>query len=209
MIHPHTTLKMVDDTIGYGVFATEFIPRGTMTYIKDELEICIGEKRYERLSKPLQEQVEKYSYKSSSGTRIVSWDIAKYMNHCCNANSMSTGWGFEIAIRDIFPGEEITDEYGLFNMDYEFPLSCGEVNCRKVLRPDDIDRHAEQWDALVRGALAGFLEAPQPLLQHMDRPTFESLMKYLNTGKGYKSVLKLKTRRDKVSTELTASKLPS
>ncbi|MHC5084588.1 MAG: SET domain-containing protein, partial [Planctomycetota bacterium] len=34
MIHPDTELRKVNETIGYGVFATRHIPKGTILYVK-------------------------------------------------------------------------------------------------------------------------------------------------------------------------------
>jgi hypothetical protein len=204
MVHPKSKLRWVNDFIGYGVFATDYIPKGTITYVRDELEISVSSERYDSLPQDLKDQVEKYSYRMADGTRIVSWDIAKYMNHCCTPNSMSTGWGFEIAIRDILPGEEITDEYGLFNMDYSFPLSCGEKTCRKMIYPDDIERYGDQWDQEVKGALQDFFSVEQPLLDYLDESEISSLERFTTTGKGYRSVrslvnspgLRIAARRD-------------
>ena len=194
MIHPSSRLVYIGEHIGYGVFASEFIPRGTMTYVKDEMEICLSPRTFSRLPQALQDQPEKYSYRDSRGTRIISWDIAKYVNHSCTANTMSTGWGFEIALRDIHPDEQITDEYGLFNMDYDFPLSCGEPDCREILYTTDIDNYGDKWDAQVRNALACFHQVEQPLLEFLDRRTLSSLMRYINAGRGYKSVRNLKLK---------------
>lgn len=38
MIHPSTELRLVDAVIGYGVFATGFLPRGTIIDAQDALE---------------------------------------------------------------------------------------------------------------------------------------------------------------------------
>ena len=38
MIHPNTRLGFVNEEIGYGVFATALIPKGTIVYVKDDLE---------------------------------------------------------------------------------------------------------------------------------------------------------------------------
>ena len=83
MIHPSTRLVYIDDHIGYGIVASELIPRGTITYVKDELEICLSPRQFETLSAVLQSQAEKYSYMDARGTHIMSWDIAKYVNHSC------------------------------------------------------------------------------------------------------------------------------
>lgn len=38
MIHPDTKLNFVSKSIGYGVFATKFISKGTITWVLDELD---------------------------------------------------------------------------------------------------------------------------------------------------------------------------
>ena len=91
MIHPHSKVQYIGDTIGTGVFATQFIPCGTIVYVKDELELCISPEVFARLDPLLQEAVEKYSYIENQGNRIISWDHGKYVNHCCDCNTMSTG----------------------------------------------------------------------------------------------------------------------
>jgi hypothetical protein len=37
MIHPWTELRFINDSIGYGVFATQFIPKGTIVWALDDL----------------------------------------------------------------------------------------------------------------------------------------------------------------------------
>jgi len=39
MIHPHTEVRVVSPEIGLGVFATKFIPKGTIMYVIDEMEL--------------------------------------------------------------------------------------------------------------------------------------------------------------------------
>ena len=117
MIHPKTELRFLNDTVGYGVFATDFIPEGTIVYVKDSLELIISPTDYLIHTHEMQEVIDKYSYIDVLGNMIVSWDFAKYVNHCCNCNTISTGYGFEIAIRNIIKCEQITDEYGIFNLD--------------------------------------------------------------------------------------------
>src|SRR5437667_9311451 len=38
MIHPDTELRLVSERVGYGVFSTRLIPRGTITWTIDELD---------------------------------------------------------------------------------------------------------------------------------------------------------------------------
>ncbi len=38
MIHPHTEIKFINKEVGYGVVATDFIPKGTITWVLDKLD---------------------------------------------------------------------------------------------------------------------------------------------------------------------------
>lgn len=192
MIHPDTELKTANKEKGRGVFATAFIPKGTVTYVKDPLEIEVmpGDPRLNNSA--IKENIETYSYIDAEGVRIISWDHAKYVNHCCRCNTMSTGYGFEIAIRDIEAGEEITDEYGMFNFEYTLNLHCEKSPCRGTVSGSDLDRYHEEWDREVQSALASFGEVDQPLAELIDDRTLDEVRRYLDTGKGYRSVLSLK-----------------
>ena len=192
MIHPDTELRFVNLQIGFGVFATAFIPKGTLLYVKDELEIEISPERFNSMDQLHQSIVEKYSYIDQHGTRIISWDHAKYVNHRCDCNSMSTGYGFEIAIRDIEKGEEITDEYGLFNIASVIPIECQCPECRTVLLPSDHEHYYPQWDELVKTALARLNAVKQPLMPFVDTQTQADLQSYLDGHRPYRSVLALK-----------------
>jgi hypothetical protein len=197
MIHPSTELRHISDVIGYGVFATELIPEGTITYIKDSLEIVISEKNFKNHNSQVQEIIEKYCYVDEKGDKILSWDFAKYVNHCCNFNTISTGYGFEIAVRDIYPGEEITDEYGIFNLDAEMFLYCKEKNCRGILKPSDFDNNYEKWDKMILKSLPKFFELDQPLLPFMDPKTKKDLELFHNDPRSYKSVYNLRYQKSK------------
>jgi len=192
MIHPHTCLRYIDDVIGYGVFATEFLPKGTIVYVKDELEIELSPEQYQVLPLTFRQTVDKYSFIDEKGYRIVSWDFAKYVNHCCNCNTMSTGYGFEIAIRDIQPGEEITDEYGLFNMESEMFVNCNNENCRGCVRPSDLDNYGDDWDQKVAEALRHLNRVEQPLWPVLGPETRNELEALQKDPGRYRSVRQLK-----------------
>lgn len=192
MIHPNTELRFVSESIGYGVFATAPIPRGTVVYAKDPLEVEVTPGEYARMSPTMQVIVEKYSYIDQHGIRIISWDHAKYVNHRCDCNTMSTGYGFEIALRDICEGEEITDEYALFNLIESIELACDCPNCRRILRPEDIDTYYPIWDEKVKLALPHILDVAQPLWEFVPEETRRSLQHYLSGRGPYRSVIQLK-----------------
>ncbi|MEZ4983704.1 MAG: SET domain-containing protein [Saprospiraceae bacterium] len=180
--------------VGYGVFATQLIPQGTITYVKDSLEIIISPEDYLQHSQEMQDVIEKYSYKDENGYRIVSWDFAKYVNHCCQCNTISTGYGFEIAIRDIYPGEQITDEYGIFNLDYCMDLQCGETACRKRLTPQDFDAYYSEWDAKICTSLPLLHRVPQPLWPLLEENTRRDVEEYLRHTDAYRSVYALRMK---------------
>jgi hypothetical protein len=192
MIHPSTELRLVDPIIGYGVFATQFIPRGTVIYAQDALEVRVFPEEFASLNPECRYMVDKYSFIGPAGDRILSWDFAKYVNHRCDCNTISTGWGFEIALHDIGEGEEITDDYGLFNLEYDMPVSCACRNCRGIVRGDDIDHHYRDWDRKIRRAMLRFNHVEQPLLPHLADDIRKSLDAYLQGKSPYISVRSLK-----------------
>ena len=192
MIHPDTELRFINDSIGYGVFATKNIPKGTIVYVKDSLEQVITPTDYLMHHREMQDIIDKYSYIDEYGNRIVSWDFAKYVNHCCNCNTISTGYGFEIAIRDILAGEQITDEYGIFNLDKEMILVCGENQCRKRITPNDFEMYYQQWDLKIINSISHLFEVSQPLMPFIDAKTRSDLNEFYYNPKLYKSVYALK-----------------
>lgn len=197
MIHPNTELKMVSPEVGYGVFATQFIPKGTIVYIKDEMELVFKPDDPRRHDPLYRDIIEKYSYAEPNGNLVLSWDIAKFVNHCCNCNTISTGYGFEIAVRDIEKDEEITDEYGLFNSGWEMELFCSKNGCRKKLTPTDLDNYSKIWDKQIKEAMKTFNTVEQPLLKYMKPKLKLKLEAYLQTGKDYLSVKRLKQKKSK------------
>lgn len=188
MMHPETCLKWVSDDVGYGVFATRDIPKGTAVYVRDALEIKV-ERNATILKNPIySELIHKYSYVDGKGDYILSWDHARFVNHCCHANTQTTGYGFEIAVRDIKAGEEITDDYGLLNIEQDIPLTCSKGACRGVARANDFDRHVERWDAVAQESLSHFYLVDQPLLKYLDPATLQLLNQYVEKGVNYQSV---------------------
>ncbi len=194
MIHPTTALKFISDSIGYGVFATAPIVAGTIVYVKDSLELVIPPTDYLLHPVAMREVIDRYSYIDERGNRIVSWDFAKYVNHCCNCNTISTGYGFEIAIRDIAAGEQITDEYGIFNLEEDMPLLCEQPNCRGCVGPADFDRYYKEWDTKIRSNIGKLFEVDQPLMTFVSDETREELAAFSIDPAAYKSVYALKLK---------------
>ena len=192
MIHPHTRIRYINDTIGYGVFATRQIPKGTIVYVKDPLEREISPGEYARHTPSMQAQIEKYTYRDERGVYILSWDFAKYINHCCKCNTLSCAYGCDVVIRDIEAGEEITCDYGILNVEKDMALECKQPHCRGVLKPSDFEDCIIQWDARLKLALLRFVDVSQPLLGFMDQENVNQLLDYLCDTNQYLSVAALR-----------------
>lgn len=191
-MHPHTELRTVSPEIGVGVFATRRLPKGTILFVEDPLEITIAPD-HPMLQYPVfRKLVNVYAIVKTDGHFEISWDYAKYVNHCCHYNAITTGFGFDIAVRDIEEGEQIRDDYGMFNVDYDLDLICTYEDCRRRVRTSDWDTCADQWEADARGALAHVREVPQVLWDVMDEEVRSTLEHYLVTGEGYISVRELR-----------------
>jgi hypothetical protein len=172
MIHPHTELRFINDKIGYGVVATQLLPQGTITWVRDEFDQAFTATRLERMLPLYQELAAKYCFVDARGDYILCWDLARYLNHSCNPNCRSAGYDFELAVRDIAPGEELTDDYGSLNLEYDFVCYCQTPLCREKIRPDDLERYADQWDDIVATPFRLIHTVSQPLwplVQEKDR----------------------------------------
>jgi uncharacterized protein len=149
--------------MGYGLFATHLIPKGTITWAVDPLDQIISSGKLDELPQSLRFQAEKYAYLNGSGDRILCWDHGRFVNHSCDATCLSPGFDFEIAVRDIAPGEEITDDYGTLNLEDPFPCACAAEHCRGQVLPDDPLRHAVEWDRRIVAAFPAIDRVDQPL----------------------------------------------
>lgn len=163
MIHPDTRLKYIDDEIGYGLFATRPIPRGTITWVLDAFDKIYMPQQVESMGSIHQSILEKYSYRNRKGESVLCWDFGRYVNHSFRSNCMSTGYDFEIAIRDIEAGEELTNDYGYLNLDQPFKARY-EGTDREWVYPDDLPRYYKQWDEQVRLSFPLIREVDQPLM---------------------------------------------
>lgn len=165
MIHPDTELRPAGPSIGLGVFATRPLPRGTITWALDDLDQRIPTDRLLSLGPLYRPLIDRYAYLNGHGDRILCWDIGRFMNHSCEANSISTGWDFDLAVRDIEAGEQITNDYALLNLEHAFECACGAPTCRGVVSSNgpEWDRVTPGLDALVRAACGDALGVPQAL----------------------------------------------
>ncbi|MFK7692479.1 SET domain-containing protein [Paenibacillus sp. HJGM_3] len=171
MMHPHTELRYIDEAIGFGVFATQFIPKGTITWALDDLDQILEPDQVDALDDDRQKLVRKYSYRNQHGKYVLCWDTGKYVNHSFHANCIGTAYEIEIAVRDIHPGEQLTDDYGTLNIDEPFDCLPEPGTDRRRVMPDDLIRLADHWDAQALDAFRTYNDVAQPLA-HLIRPEF-------------------------------------
>jgi hypothetical protein len=168
MIHPDTEIRFVNPQIGYGVFATRVIPRGTITWVRDRLDQAFTPAAIAQLPSVYYDTVLKYSFIDGTGRFVLCWDHARFVNHSCNPTCRSAGYDFEVAVRDIVPGQELTDDYGSLNLEYDFDCSCGLRDCRRQIRPDDLLSFADTWDLIVAEPFRLIPTVNQPLWHFLE-----------------------------------------
>ncbi|MES2702257.1 MAG: SET domain-containing protein [Bacteroidota bacterium] len=164
MIHPGTELKFISPEIGYGVVATEFIPKGTITWIFDPIDQVFTPDDIRKLDPIYKEKLHTYAYRDHEGNFVLCWDNSRFVNHSFNSSCMSTAYNFEIAVRDIFPGEELTDDYGYLNVTEPFDCVPEPGSKRTRVMPDDLLRFHKEWDEQLKEAFKNFNNVPQPFL---------------------------------------------
>jgi hypothetical protein len=107
--------------------------------------------------------VQKYCFIDGRGDFVLCWDLARYINHSCDPSCRSAGYDFEIAVRDIQQGEQLTDDYGALNIEWTFQCSCETARCRRAIHPDDLLTYADQWDQAVEAPFRAIPTVAQPL----------------------------------------------
>jgi hypothetical protein len=168
MIHPHTELKFISPEIGYGVVATKFIPKGTITWVFDPLDQVFAPEEVQQMAPAFREKVFIYSYRDHDGNFVLCWDNSRFVNHSFHSSCMSTPYNFEIAVRDIYPGEELTDDYGYLNVTEPFVCLPEPGTSRTMVMPDDLLNFHKQWDAQLEEAFKNFNKVAQPFLEFVD-----------------------------------------
>ena len=163
MLHPHTELHHINQALGYGVVATRLIPRGTIIWVLDKLDQTFTGNQIAHMGKLYSELLDKWTYKLANGDSVLNWDLARYFNHSCDPSCMNAGMTFEIAVRDIPPGAELTDDYRMLNKSLPYECACGSPQCHRRISADDFPNHAPRWDDIVRAAFPSIPDVEQPL----------------------------------------------
>ena len=181
MIHPHTELRFISDEVGHGVVATQLIPKGSITWVQDKLDVVLTQAQIDKMSDYYKNILDYYTFRNQKGNYILCWDLAKYVNHSFKSNCLTTPYDFEIAIRDIYPGEELTDDYGYLNIAKPFKAK-DEGTKRKVVYPDDLLKYHQKWDKDIEDAFQFIDDIDQPLFELLPEKT---LLKIKKIKKGH------------------------
>ena len=187
MIHPKTELKFINNEIGYGVVATDFIPAGTITWVLDKLDREFSPMDFQEMEPIYQNILDTYTFRNNNGNFVLCWDNGRFVNHSFNSNCLSTAYDFEIAIRDIHPGEQLTDDYGYLNIVLPFE-AIDEGTERKVVYPDDLTRHHQEWDEKLKSVFHLIPKLNQPLKELISQETWDKVVEVANGKEEMKSI---------------------
>jgi hypothetical protein len=149
-----------------GLFATQFIPKGTVVHFLCKRCGTWSIKDLAKLSKPriIRALIHEYPTKYCD-------ERLGYINHSCDPNIMETKNGFDIVVRDIAEGEEATEDYRIFNEEKHFDggCKCGAKNCMKntTYKSPAPKKLRRFWDNEIRPAMRMIPNVKQPLKKEL------------------------------------------
>ncbi len=96
---------------------------------------------------------------------MLTWDHAKFMNHSCEPNVAIIAGDFEIAVRNIAQGEQLTNDYASMHIDENEPFDCvcGTPSCRRTVSPLDAVILSDRWERDIETAAVRVDDVDQPL----------------------------------------------
>jgi uncharacterized protein len=114
---------------GMGVFADQFIPKGTTTWkFIPEYDQLLSPETVANAVEPIRTTLMRYSYLDSrTGLYIFCVDNGRFVNHSDTPNTRGhyesiDAFGRDVATRDIQIGEELTCDYREFDLDHKLKL---------------------------------------------------------------------------------------
>ena len=110
---------------GIGLFAGEFIPKGTILWkFVPGFDFVLTKKDFNKLPEVAKLWVLHFSYHNKvEGGYVICVDDARFFNHSENPNIFDSDNQPSIAKRDIKKGEEITGNYFDFDADAKLKLA--------------------------------------------------------------------------------------
>ena len=149
---------------GHGLFATQLIPKGTITDFRCEKCGTYSKEELSKLPKKELRFVMDHEVMKKSGLYTKFCDRRMlYDNHSCNANNLNAHvlspglGGIGIAVRDIQKGEEATSDYRLNEEEtvhFVGGCKCGEKDCMgKTFRSPAPKKLQRFWNRKINAAL--------------------------------------------------------
>jgi SET domain-containing protein len=115
---------------GIGLFANQFIPKGTIIWkFHSGFDIKIDKNELAKLPEITKECFLKYAYLNPDTNKyILCLDDARFFNHSDNPNCIDESpeeenEGITFAARGIQQGEELTSDYRKYDADYDYKMS--------------------------------------------------------------------------------------
>jgi hypothetical protein len=119
---------------------------------------------------------------------VLCWDSGRFVNHSFNSNCLATAYDFEIAIRDIQKGEQLTDDYGYLNISAPF-REIDEGTRRKIVYPNDLQKYYKVWDGKIQKVFHQLNKVDQPLRPVMSEESWNRIEKVINGEEQLESIL--------------------
>jgi hypothetical protein len=174
--------------VGYGVVATQFIPAGTITWVLDKLDREFSPLEFQNMEPVYQDILDTYTFRNNNGNLVLCWDNGRFVNHSFNSNCLSTAYDFEIAIRDIHVGEQLTDDYGYLNIPSPF-RGIDEGTRRKIVYPNDLKKYYKIWDKKISNVFHKILKVNQPLQGVLNQEIWERIERVIKGEEPMESIL--------------------
>ena len=159
--------KKESEIEGNGLFAAQYIPKGTIIFYFSNEENYISKEKFASLTDEAKERLYKFGVEDESGNWVMTdGDV----NHSCDANILSlfvNGLYCDIAVKDIRDGEEITIDYGILYSSFPWSMRCrcGSANCREIVGsgfPVE-PRVQDLWNSRICEAAKCIFDVQQPL----------------------------------------------
>lgn len=111
---------------GIGLFADQLIIKGTTVWkFVENFDLKINKNALGNLPNQAKETILAYAYLNKNEDYVLCSDNAKFFNHSDQPNVTAPENDDEpnLAVCDIQPGEELTQNYKSFDADFEYKLS--------------------------------------------------------------------------------------
>jgi hypothetical protein len=162
--------------------------------VLDALDREFTLQQFQQFDPLYQNILDTYSYRNSKGNYVLCWDHGRFVNHSFKSNCLSTAYDFEIAVRDIQSGEQLTDDYGYLNVDTPFRAS-EEGTKRKTVYPDDLKNYHSVWDKKIAAVFPKIPTLDQPLEVLLSADTKNTIHKVNNGEESLASILEIYYKR--------------